>query len=61
MDLAEVFIELKRVCKPTAKIFLIVGRESNVRRTAFKNAELISSVLELAGFDVVGEQDDVLQ
>lgn len=59
MDLAEVFIELQRVCRSTAKIFFIVGRESNVRRTAFKNAMLISSVARQCGFGLVGEQERV--
>ncbi len=59
MDLAEVFIELRRVCKPSAKIFFIVGRESNVRRTAFRNAELITQVASLCGFELVGEQERV--
>jgi len=59
MDLAEVFIELRRVCKPSAKIFFIVGRESNVRRTAFRNAELTTKVADFCGFELVGEQERV--
>lgn len=59
MDLSEVFIELRRVCRPAAKIFFIVGRESNVRRTSFRNAELILKVATCCGFDVVGEQERV--
>jgi hypothetical protein len=59
MDIAEVFIELRRVCKPTSKIFFIVGRESNVRGTPFKNAELIFKIAKCCGFEVIGEQTRV--
>lgn len=59
MDMSLVFIELRRVCKKNAKIIFIVGRESNVRKTPFKNAELIKSVAEICGFNMVGEQPRV--
>ncbi len=61
MDLAEVFIELHRVCRPSAKIFFIVGRESKVRRTPFRNAELISNIARKSGFELVGEQERVFK
>ncbi|WP_252178888.1 DNA methyltransferase [Endozoicomonas sp. 4G] len=61
MDMSQVFMELRRVCKKTAKVIFIVGRESNVRKTAFKNAELISGVAEVCGFRMEGEQHRVFQ
>jgi len=57
MDMSQVFSELSRVCKKDAKIIFIVGRESNVRRTSFKNAKLITSVAIACGFNLEGEQE----
>lgn len=59
MDMSQVFCELSRICKDDAKIIFIVGRESNVRRTAFKNAKLITGVAESCGFELKGEQERV--
>lgn len=59
MDMSQVFCELSRICKDDAKILFIVGRESNVRRTAFKNAKLIVGVAESCGFKLKGEQERV--
>jgi len=56
MDMSQVFVELQRICKNKSKIIFIVGRESNVRRTAFKNAELIIDVAKVNGFDLIGQQ-----
>ncbi|ELA6661082.1 hypothetical protein Q9X91_002080 [Vibrio alginolyticus] len=61
MDMAQVFVELHRVCKSDAKIIFIVGRESNVRRTAFRNAELISAVANATGFTLEGQQHRVFK
>lgn len=59
IDMVQVFTEIKRIAVPDAKILFIVGRESNVRGTSFKNAELIKSIAAIAGFDLVGEQHRV--
>lgn len=56
MDMYQVFIELRRVCKKQAKVIFVVGVESNVRRTSFKNSSIINSVARLAGFNMLGEQ-----
>jgi DNA modification methylase len=56
MDMSMVFEELQRVCKKDAKTIFIVGRESKVRRTSFKNAELVISVAKVNGFDLIGQQ-----
>ena len=59
MDMAQVFTELKRVCKLDAKILFIVGRESNVKKTAFFNAALLKEVAQISGLDLIGEQHRV--
>ncbi len=56
MDMGLVFSELQRVCKENAKVIFIVGRESNIRKTPFKNAELILKVAEVCGFKLEGQQ-----
>ncbi|WP_069470275.1 hypothetical protein [Candidatus Marithrix sp. Canyon 246] len=61
MDISQVFIELRRVCKTNAKIIFIVGRESNVKKTAFKNAKLITSVARQCGFNLEGSQERVFK
>lgn len=61
MDMSQVFMELRRICKKTAKVVFIVGRESNVRKTAFRNAELISNIAVVCGFKVEGEQHRVFK
>jgi DNA modification methylase len=61
MDISQVFIELRRVCKTNAKIIFIVGRESNVKKTAFKNAKLITSVAKQCGFNLEGSQERVFK
>jgi len=61
MDISQVFIELRRVCKTNAKIIFIVGRESNVKKTAFKNAKLITSVASQCGFNLEGSQERVFK
>jgi DNA modification methylase len=59
MDMAQVFEELKRVCIPEAKIIFVVGRESNVKKTAFFNAELLKDVAISCGLVLEGQQHRV--
>lgn len=61
MDIGMVFMDLKRVCKKTGKVIFVVGRESNVRHTAFENAELIRQVATICGFKLEGEQHRVFK
>ncbi|MDR2613441.1 MAG: site-specific DNA-methyltransferase [Deltaproteobacteria bacterium] len=44
IDMALVFRELNRICKENSKIIFIVGRESTVKKTNFKNGEIVSEV-----------------
>ncbi|HHP0465036.1 TPA: DNA methyltransferase [Vibrio harveyi] len=59
MDMAQVFLDLHRVSRSNGKVIFIVGRESNVRHTAFQNAELIRHVASFCGFKLEGEQHRV--
>ncbi|MGF1900085.1 DNA methyltransferase [Aliivibrio sifiae] len=61
MDMFQVFEELTRVCKADAKLIFIVGRESNVKKTAFKNADLISQIANVSGFCLMGKQERVFK
>jgi hypothetical protein len=50
IDMALVLYEIRRVCANDARIILILGRESNVHKTAFYNGQ----ILERIATDVVG-------
>jgi len=49
--------EVKRVCKPSARVMLVVGRESNVMGIPFYN----SAIVEKLATDVVGFQSVLKQ
>lgn len=59
IDMGLVFSELQRICKKNAKVIFIVGKESNIRKTPFKNADLILKVAEVCGFKLEGQQERV--
>lgn len=61
MDMAQTFEEVKRVCKIDAHIIFIVGRESNVRKMAFYNANLLKEVASKCGLLLEGQQHRVFQ
>src|SRR5262249_39106176 len=44
LDMTDVLQELRRVCKEDARILVIVGRESNVRKTRFFNGEIVAAL-----------------
>lgn len=46
IDLAEVFIELKRILTPDGVAIFVVGRESNVRGVPFHNSRLLAMIAE---------------
>jgi hypothetical protein len=50
IDMALALAELRRVCTESARILLILGRESNVHKTAFYNGQ----ILERLATEVVG-------
>jgi len=50
IDMALALAELRRVCNASARILLILGRESNIHKTAFYN----SSIIERLATEIVG-------
>jgi len=50
IDMSLALAELRRVCNDSARVILILGRESNVHKTAFYNGQ----ILETLATEVVG-------
>lgn len=44
LDMTDVMMELKRVCKSGARLVVVVGRESNVRKTRFYNGQIVAAL-----------------
>jgi SAM-dependent methyltransferase len=62
LDMQDVFRELRRVCKPNAEIIIVVGRESQVRKTVFFNGEIVAGLaVRCAGFAFRSRQERVFQ
>jgi DNA methylase len=59
LDMAQTLMELKRVCKKQSRLIFVVGRESRVRGVPFYNGELIASIADAAGFELVIRQERV--
>ncbi len=60
LDMTEVLRELRRVCKEGARVVVIVGRESNVRKTRFFNGEIMAALAtRCAGFHFLSRQERV--
>lgn len=60
LDMAQVFQELARICRPDARIIFVVGRESRVRGTPFLNGEIVAEVAcKVSGFDLLLKQERV--
>lgn len=57
IDMSLSLSELVRVCRDTARVVFVVGRESNVHRTAFFNGAILRRLAE----DVVGIQTTLQQ
>ena len=62
LDMACVFRELHRLLKSNGQVTFVVGRESNVRKTAFYNGNIIHRIAtESAGFKLELEQERVFK
>jgi hypothetical protein len=62
LDMADVLRELARVCKRSARIILVVGRESNVRKTRFYNGELVAQIgVRCLGLEAEKRQERVFK
>lgn len=58
IDMSLALAELHRVCKHDARILLIVGRESNVHKTAFMNSQIVSSLAtNIVGLQLILKQE----
>jgi hypothetical protein len=60
LDMTDVLRELRRVCTVGARVILIVGRESNVRKTRFFNGEILATLASCCvGFPLTQRQERV--
>jgi DNA modification methylase len=60
LDMTAVFAELRRVCKVGTPVIVVVGRESNVRKTTFFNGEIVAALaVRSAGYFLQGRQERV--
>jgi DNA modification methylase len=60
MDMALVFSELNRICKENSRIIFIVGRESSVKKTNFRNGEIVTEIAcNCCGVKIVNRQERV--
>lgn len=42
MDMNQALLEMRRVCSGESRIIIVIGRESNVRKTRFFNGEIMA-------------------
>jgi hypothetical protein len=62
LDMALVFCELGRVCRPNARGIFVVGRESKVRKTTFYNGRILRALAHDAlGLRILLEQERIFQ
>ena len=62
LDMALCLLEVRRVIKPDGRAIFVVGRESNVRKTAFFNGDILAALArESAGFEIALQQERVFQ
>ena len=60
LDMTDVLRELRRVCKEGSRLIVIVGRESDVRKTRFFNGEIIAALAtRCVGFQLILRQERV--
>ena len=62
LDMADVLTELRRVCRRGARVVLVVGRESNVRKTRFLNGGIVAEIASgCVGFRPLMRQERVFK
>ena len=57
LDMAEAFVEWRRVLRHDGLAVIVIGRESNVRGVSFRNGELVADVARFAGYQFEGRQE----
>lgn len=58
LDIAQTFVELRRICKQEARMIFVVGRESAVLKTPFYNGDIVSRIgIRCAGLTVERRQE----
>lgn len=58
LDMAMVLDEMRRVARPNGRMIVVVGRESNVRKTAFFNAQILAEIaVECLNLKVLLQQE----
>ena len=62
LDMTDVLRELQRVCKDGSRVVVVVGRESNVRKTRFFNGDLMAALASrCVGFSFASRQERVFR
>jgi 16S rRNA G966 N2-methylase RsmD len=57
LDISQALSELRRVCTDEARSVVIIGRESTVRKTPFRNGEIVANLVERSvGWRLEGRQ-----
>jgi hypothetical protein len=60
IDMALVFSELNRISKENSRIIFIVGRESAVKKTNFRNGEIVAEIAcKCCGLKMINRQERV--
>jgi DNA modification methylase len=59
IDMALVFAELNRICKENSRIVFVVGRESSVKKTNFRNGEIVTEIACSCGAKIINKQERV--
>ena len=60
IDMSMVFNEMNRICKKGSRVIFILGRESQVRKTAFFNGEIVSEIAyKCCSMNLINRQERV--
>ncbi len=60
LDITQALVEMHRVCKRSARLICVVGRESNVLKTRFFNGEIVARLgVRCAGLTAESRQERV--
>lgn len=61
-DIRQALEEMRRVCKPSARLILVLGRESSVRKTRFYNGDIVTRIgVRCVGLSAESRQERVFK